>query len=114
MFIACMVITASYTSVLALLLNGVAVGAGYGLAFPALATIVGERVQPANRATAFGFFTMAVDMGFAIGAIAMGVVADIWGYQAIFYVAAIYTLLYTALYHLYFSGKLAKGFVGSQ
>jgi len=105
-FIACMVITASYTSVWALLLNGIAVGAGYGLAFPALATIVGERVQPANRATAFGFFTMAVDLGFAIGAIAMGIVADIWGYQAIFYVAGIYTLLYAALFHLQLYEKL--------
>jgi len=107
-FIACMAMTASYTSEWALLLNGIAVGAGYGLAFPALATIVGERVQPANRATAFGFFTMAVDVGFAIGAIAMGIVADIWGYQAIFYVAGIYTLLYTAFYHLHFYGKLSK------
>jgi len=107
-FIACMVITASYTSVWALVLNGIAVGAGYGLAFPALATIVGERIQPANRATAFGFFTMAVDMGFAIGAIVMGIVADIWGYQAIFYMAGIYTLLYAVLYHVYFYGLLSK------
>jgi len=113
-FIACMAITASYTSIWSLLLNGIAVGAGYGLAFPALATIVGERVKPANRATAFGFFTMAVDMGFAIGAIAMGVVADIWGYQVVFYVAGIYTMLYTALYHLHFRGLLSKEFAGSQ
>jgi len=106
-FIACMMITALSTSIWSLVLNGIAVGAGYGLAFPALATLIGERVQPANRATAFGFFTMAVDMGFAIGAIAMGIVADRWGYQTIFYIAGIYTLLYAALYHVYFYGKLA-------
>lgn len=106
-FIVCMVITAFFTSRWALLVNGIAVGAGYGLAFPALATIVGAKVQPANRATAFGFFTMAVDSGFAIGAIAMGSVAAIWGYQAIFYVAGVYTFLYAIIYHLCFYEKLS-------
>jgi MFS family permease len=109
-FIVCMIVTAYFSNVWALILNGIAVGAGYGLAFPALATIVGANVEPANRATAFGFFTMAVDLGFAIGAIGMGLVSDMWGYQTIFYVAGLYTLLYMVLYHFSFYGKLAKEF----
>ncbi len=105
-FMSCMIITACFSNMWVLALNGIAIGAGYGLAFPALATIVGAHVQAANRATAFGFFTMAVDLGFAIGAIGMGIIADIWSYETIFYVAGLYTALYMVLYHFFFYKKL--------
>ncbi len=87
-------------------LCGAGIGVGYGLAFPAMATIITANVQPANRGTAFGFFTMAVDIGFGVGAIGMGAVAAAWGYQAVFAAAGIYTLAYAALYQLWLRGKL--------
>ncbi len=87
-------------------LCGAGIGIGYGLAFPAMATIITANVQPANRGTAFGFFTMAVDVGFGIGAIGMGAVAAAWGYQTVFAAAGIYTLAYAFLYQLWLRGKL--------
>ncbi|MDT8900543.1 MFS transporter [Anaeroselena agilis] len=88
-------------------LCGAGIGIGYGLAFPAMATIITANVQPANRGTAFGFYTMAVDMGFGIGAIGMGAVAEAWGYQAVFAAAGTYTLAYAVLYQLWLRRKLA-------
>lgn len=89
-----------------LALCGAGIGIGYGLIFPAMATIITANIQPANRGTAFGFYTMAVDMGFGIGAIGMGAVATAWGYQAVFAAAGIYTLAYAALYQLWLRRKL--------
>lgn len=85
---------------------GATVGVGYGLAFPTLTTIITNRVHPSNRGTAYGFYTMAVDGGLAIGAIGMGSVASLWGYAAVFYTAAVYTITYTAIYVLLLKPKL--------
>lgn len=93
-------------------LCGVGIGIGCGLAFPAMATIITNNVQGANRGTAFGFFTMAVDMGFGIGAIGMGAVAAAWGYQAVFVAAGIYTLAYAALYQLWLRSKIVRAEAG--
>ncbi len=72
-----------------------------------MATVVTANVQPANRGTAFGFYTMAVDLGFGLGAIGMGAVASAWGYQAVFVAAGGYTLAYAALYQFWLRGKIA-------
>lgn len=85
---------------------GMGIGAGYGLAFPTLATIITNSIQPANRGTAFGFYAMAVDSGFAVGAIGLGFVASRFGYEAVFFAAGIYTLLYTGLYIFWLSPKI--------
>lgn len=101
-----MIVTAYNSAMWILILTGAVIGAGYGLAFPCLATIITANTQPANRATAFGFFSMAVDVGFAVGAMGMGVLADIWGYQAVFLAAGVYTVGYTILYQIWFLRKL--------
>lgn len=85
---------------------GLGVGVSYGLAFPAMATIVTAHTQPANRGTAFGFFTMAVDIGFAIGAIGMGLIAGWWGYSAVFIAASAYTFIYVVIYRLFLKRKI--------
>lgn len=90
----------------ALLLSGAGIGAGYGLAFPVMATTITANTQPANRGSAFGFFTTAVDVGFAAGAIAMGAVAAAWGYKAVFVTAGLYTAAYALLYRAWLLGKL--------
>lgn len=89
------------------LLCGASIGVGYGLAFPVMATIVTASTEPANRGTAFGFFTMAVDFGFGAGAVAMGAVAHFLGYQAVFIVTGAYTLGYAALYRCVLMGKVS-------
>lgn len=97
-----------YTSQLVLVLCGAGLGIGYGLAFPVMATIITANISVASRGTAFGFYTTAVDLGFALGAIGMGAVAAAWGYQAVFLVAGGYTLCYAGLYRLWLLPKLAR------
>ncbi|EGO61800.1 MFS transporter [Acetonema longum] len=90
-----------------LVIAGIGLGIGYGLAFPSMATIITASTQPANRGTAFGFYTMAVDVGFAAGAMIMGNLASHWGYETVFAAAACYTLTYMILYQVSFRRLLA-------
>lgn len=108
LFTITMGIIAYFQSPLALLVCGASLGIGYGLAFPAMATIITACTQPANRGAAFGFYTMAVDAGFGAGAIIMGIVADLWGYNAVFLAAGLYTALYSASYRLWLWPHLQK------
>lgn len=103
-----LLVAGEFTGGWAVALCGAGIGVGFGLAFPAMATIITNHVQAANRGTAFGFFTMAVDTGFGIGAIGMGAVAAAWGYGAVFAAAGIYTLAYAALYQLWLRGKIVR------
>ena len=87
-------------------LCGAGIGIGYGLTFPVMMTIITANIPAANRGTAFGFYTMAVDLGFAVGAIGMGAVAAAWGYQAVFLAAGVYTVAYALLYQFWLRGKV--------
>lgn len=101
-----LVTAGQYTARWVLVLCGAGLGIGYGLAFPVLATIITANITAASRGTAFGFYTTAIDLGFAVGAIGMGAVAAAWGYQAVFLAAGGYTLAYAALYRLWLAPKL--------
>lgn len=81
---------------------GLGVGITYGLAFPALATTLMAHVSKSSRGIAFGFFTMAIDSGFALGSVLMGYAAMVWGYGAIFYCTGVLVLLYAILYACHF------------
>lgn len=103
-----MLAVGEFVSEWVMVLSGAGIGIGYGLAFPTMATIVTAHAEPVNRGTAFGFFTMAIDTGFAVGAIGMGMVAAVWGYQAVFIGAGIYMLGYSAVYRIWLWNKLAR------
>lgn len=92
----------------ALLLAGIGIGIGYGLAFPTFATIVTSHTQAANRGTAFGFFSSAVDGGVAVGAIAMGYVAAGWGYAMVYWLAGVYTVVYAVIYRFFLYAPLHR------
>ncbi len=62
---------------------------GQALIFPALMMIVVGRAPAAQRSSAVGSFTAAADLGYAIGAISLGVVAASVGYRGVFTVAAV-------------------------
>ncbi|MDF2930189.1 MAG: major facilitator superfamily transporter [Anaerospora sp.] len=91
-----------------LMVAGASIGIGYGLAFPTLATMITTAVQPANRGTAFGFFSMAVDGGVAIGAIGLGAVSAELGYRSAFIAAGGYTVLYSILYIYWLVPKIKR------
>lgn len=65
-------------------------GAGTAMAYPALLAAVGDVAHPAWRGTAVGVYRFWRDVGFAVGAVLAGVLADAYGMAtAILVVAAI-------------------------
>jgi len=62
--------------------------AGQALAFPSLMTLAIADAPVANRSSVVGTFTAFADVGFAVGAISLGAVADAAGYEGVFLTAA--------------------------
>ncbi len=70
---------------LAAVMNGIA----FAVLYPTLLTFVSFRVPEAARGFLIGLFIGAADFGFALGALAMGPVADAFSYPAMFQVCAV-------------------------
>ncbi|MFP3883045.1 MAG: MFS transporter [Actinomycetota bacterium] len=69
---------------------GVVLGAGTAMVYPTLLAAVGDVAHPAWRASSVGVYRLWRDMGFAVGAIVTGVIADLAGVEtAIWAVAAL-------------------------
>jgi MFS family permease len=60
----------------------VALGAGTALVYPTLIAAVGDVAHPSWRASALGVYRLWRDLGFAIGAILSGAIADAFGIPA--------------------------------
>jgi MFS family permease len=63
--------------------------AGQALAFPALMTLALSGTSDAERSSVVGTFSACADVGFAIGALTLGGVASIAGYDGVFLVCAL-------------------------
>jgi len=61
---------------------------GQALAFPSLMTLVVADAPVADRGSVVGTFTAFADVGFAIGAISLGAVAEAAGYDGVFLASA--------------------------
>ncbi|MDQ4051076.1 MAG: MFS transporter [Actinomycetota bacterium] len=71
-------------------LASVALGAGTAMVYPALLAVVGDVAHPSWRARAVGVYRLWRDLGFAVGALLTGVLADAMGLRAaIWAIAAI-------------------------
>ena len=72
---------------------GAALGLGIGTAmvYPTLLAAVADVADPSWRGSALGVYRMWRDLGFAAGAILVGVVADRWGMAAAIYLVAALT-----------------------
>jgi MFS family permease len=65
-------------------------GVGTALVYPTLLAVVADVAHPAWRARAIGVYRLWRDLGFAVGALLTGVLADAWGLRpAVWVVAAI-------------------------
>jgi MFS family permease len=65
-------------------------GAGTAMVYPVLLAVIGDVAHPTWRARAVGVYRMWRDLGYAVGALIAGVVADLLGLRAaIWTVAAI-------------------------
>jgi len=68
-------------------------GLGTALVYPTLLAAVSDRAEPRWRASAVGIYRLWRDLGYVIGAILAGWLADYWGLPASFAVVASLTLL---------------------
>lgn len=66
---------------------------GQALAFPALMTLAVNSAPANERSSVVGTFTAFTELGFAIGALSLGVVASAIGYDGVFIVCAVGPLL---------------------
>ena len=66
---------------------------GTALAFPALMTLAVTGAPAAERSSVIGTFSACLDVGFAIGAVTLGGVAAVAGYQGVFIVGGCFSLL---------------------
>jgi predicted MFS family arabinose efflux permease len=68
-------------------------GCGQALAYPGLVLLAMGRTPPSERSAAVGTVAAFVDVALATGALALGVVADAWDYQAVFLVSGLSAVL---------------------
>lgn len=72
-------------------LGAIGLGAGTAMAYPTLLAAVGDVAHPAWRASAVGVYRLWRDMGFVVGALLSGVVADLFGLVAAIWTVAVVT-----------------------
>jgi MFS family permease len=58
---------------------GVSLGAGTAMVYPTLLAAVGDVAHPAWRGSAVGVYRLWRDLGYAVGAVLAGVLADLYG-----------------------------------
>lgn len=75
----------------------VVLGIGTALVYPTLLAAVGDVAHPAWRASAVGVYRLWRDMGFAVGAIVTGVIADLAAAETAIWVVAALTLVSGAM-----------------
>jgi MFS family permease len=61
---------------------------GQALAFPALMTLAVNGAPAGERSSVIGTFTAFTEIGFAVGALALGAIASVLGYEGVFIVCA--------------------------
>ncbi len=68
-------------------------GIGTAMVYPTLLAAIGDVAHPEWRASAMGAYRFWRDMGYAVGALISGVIADLLGMRAAIQVVAVLTLL---------------------
>jgi MFS family permease len=68
-------------------------GLGTAMVYPTLLAVIGDVAHPSWRATSYGVYRLWRDLGYAVGALLAGLVADWLGMAAAIHVVALLTLL---------------------
>ena len=68
-------------------------GIGTAMVYPTLLAAIGDVAHPSWRATSYGVYRLWRDLGYAVGALLAGVIADWLGMAAAIHVVALLTLL---------------------
>lgn len=69
-------------STLHFIVISIVLGWGTAMVYPTFLATVAENTHPAERANAFGVFRFWRDLGYAIGAVLTGIIADSFGMNA--------------------------------
>lgn len=85
-------ITASLPTFAGFATGGVLLGLGTAMVYPTLLAAIGDVAHPTWRASAVGVYRLWRDLGYAVGALIAGVVADALGLTAAVWVVAAITL----------------------
>ena len=76
------IILITYTSNFSdLLFLAATLGLGTALVYPTFLSAIAETTTPTQRAESIGVFRLWRDLGYAIGAILSGIIADVWGVE---------------------------------
>jgi MFS family permease len=84
-------VIATSTGLVPWLIGAVLLGASTAMVYPTLLAVIGDVAHPGWRASAVGVYRLWRDLGFAIGAVLAGVVADRLGIPAAIWVVATLT-----------------------
>jgi len=68
-------------------------GAGTAMVYPTLLAAIGDVAHPVWRGRAVGVYRVWRDLGYAVGALMGGVVADLWSLRAAVWVAAVVSVV---------------------
>jgi MFS family permease len=72
-------------------LAAILLGVGTAMVYPTLLAAIGDVAHPTWRARAVGTYRFWRDLGFAVGAVLSGVLADLWGVRTAIWVVAALT-----------------------
>lgn len=86
----------------------VALGAGTALVYPTFLATIAEYTHPYDRAQSLGVFRFWRDLGYAIGAILTGLLADMLGLLMPVFVIGMLTLLSAAVFFVRMRKTLAS------
>lgn len=73
--------------------GAVLLGVGTAMVYPTLLAAIGDVVNPAWRASTVGVYRFWRDLGYAIGALLSGIVADLFGVTSAMWLVAVLTFL---------------------
>ncbi len=76
-----------------LVAGNVLLGAGTAMVYPTLLAAIGDVAHPTWRASAVGVYRLWRDLGYAIGAVVAGAIADLWGVRVAIAVVALITAM---------------------
>lgn len=86
-------IIAYFTTYLMVFIAAILLGLGTALVYPTFLAAIADNSHPYQRAECIGVYRLWRDLGYAIGALGSGIIADIYGLQAAFIVIAFVTLI---------------------
>jgi MFS family permease len=90
------------------LLLSALLGIGTAVVYPTFLTAIARHTHPEQRAQSIGIFRLWRDLGYAIGALLTGILADTWGLNASLLVIGLLTILSSFIIQFRMSCKIEK------